>query len=306
MDGVAFTVGDLGVVLVTGACGHIGHEVCRALRAAGLKVLPTDTADRRGNDVVACDLRSKSDVSGLFQRCPIGTIIHLAGILPGRFQADPVLGIEVNVSACVELMRQAAAACVKRFLFGSSMSVYGTSFTRQPVTEEDPTTPDDAYGASKRVVEVIGEMFDKKKSLQFISLRIARLSGPGIRQTSSPWRAEIFEAHPNQDAISVPFAPGAKLSLVHVAEVSRMLVTLVLAAKTKYVFYNTPVEIWEAHRLKEFVEELRGVRVELGPKAAHGGPQCNGSRFSREFGFQLRGLREYFGPQSFLIAEQLT
>jgi len=26
---------------------------------------------------------------------------------------------------------------------------------------------------------------------------------------------------------------------------------------------------------------------------AHGGPACDGTRFTREFGFQLRGLREH-------------
>lgn len=258
-------------------------------------VLPTDTGDDLGNDVVACDLRLKSDVSRLFQAWPIGAVIHLAGILPSRFQADPVLGIEVNVSGSVELMRQAAAARVKRFLFASSMSVYGTPSTLQPVTEGDPVAPDDPYGASKRVVEGIGEIFAKKGAFEFISLRIARAVGPGIKQTSSPWRAQIFEAHPHLDAISIPYSSNAKLSLVHAAEVSRMFLSLVRAPKAKHVFYNTPVEIWQAKHLKELIEKLKGSRVELGPEAAHGGPQCDGSRFTQEFGFQLRGLREYLG-----------
>jgi len=34
-------------------------------------------------------------------------VIHLAGILPSAFQADPLAGADVNLSGCFELMRQA-------------------------------------------------------------------------------------------------------------------------------------------------------------------------------------------------------
>jgi hypothetical protein len=56
--------------------------------------------------------------------------------------------------------------------------------------------------------------------------------------------------------------------------------------------YNTPVEICEARKLKEAIEDLRGIRVELRREAAHGGPICDGGRLAREFGFQLRGVRD--------------
>ena len=81
------------------------------------------------------------------------------------------------------------------------------------------------------------------------------------------------------------------LSLVHVEDVARMLLTLSETDKMSSSVYNTPVEIWEACRLKETIEELRDIRVELAPQVAHGGPICDGSRFAREFGFQLKGLR---------------
>jgi hypothetical protein len=71
------------------------------------------------------------------------------------------------------------------------------------------------------------------------------------------------------------------------------MVTLVDAAEISSPIYNTPVELWEAEKLKKIVEEGRGIRVELGSETAHGGPACDGNRFTREFGFQLHGLREH-------------
>ena len=117
---------DEGLVIVTGASGHIGREVCRILRAAGKKILPVDVNPDTREDVIACDLRSKNEVSRLFQSHPVQTVVHLAAILPSAFQSDPLVGAEVNLSGCFELMRQAVNCRIKRFIFASSMSVYGS------------------------------------------------------------------------------------------------------------------------------------------------------------------------------------
>jgi len=172
------------------------------------------------------------------------------------------------------------------------MSVYGSSLTPRALTEEDPAAPDEPYGASKRAVELVGETLASAQAIEFVSLRIARVIGPGIKKTSSPWRTQIFERPSGRDPIQIPFAPDAVLSLVHVEDVARMLVTLAESSVVRRSVYNTPVEMWKASHLKEVMEEARGVRVELGQDGAHAGALCDGSRFAAEFGFQLRGLRE--------------
>jgi nucleoside-diphosphate-sugar epimerase len=286
------SAGEVPGILVTGASGHIGRELCRVLRNANRKILPVDLDPDQELEVLRCDLRSQSDVSRLFASHPIRTVIHLAGILPSAFQADPLTGAEVNLHGSCELMRQSAAARVQRFIFASSIGVYGSSLTPRPVTEDDRPAPDDPYGASKLVVESIGQTLAREKTFEFVALRIARVVGPGIKKTSSPWRSRIFEAAPQGDSVSVPFAPRAVLSLVHVEDVAHMLFRLAEAAQIRSLVYNTPAEPWEARHLKEAVEELRGIRVELGSEMAHGGPISDGTRFAREFGFQLRGLAD--------------
>lgn len=97
---------------------------------------------------------------------------------------------------------------------------------------------------------MIGEALADAHAIEFVSLRIARVIGPGIKKTSSPWRSQIFEPRSGLDAVRIPFAPEATLSLVHVREVARMLVTLAEAVEMSSSVYNTPVEIWEARYLK--------------------------------------------------------
>jgi nucleoside-diphosphate-sugar epimerase len=283
---------DKGFVLVTGAGGHIGREVCRLLRAEGSKVLPVDL-DGVTSDLITCDLRLKDQVLQLFRSYPIRAVIHLAGVLPSSFHSNPFAGVDVNLTGCFELMRQAVHSQVKRFVFASSISVYGLSVTpNHPLTEHDPAIPDEPYGASKRVVELVGDTLASGGEIEFVSLRIARVIGLGIKKTSSPWRSQIFGLSSGSDSIHIPFAPEAVLSLVHVDDVARMLVILAETPQVASSVYNTPVELWEARWLKEVIEKVRHNRVELGQDGVRGGPICDGSRFAREFGVQLRGLRE--------------
>src|SRR5207245_10947840 len=119
----------------------------------------------------------------------------------------------------------------------------------RPVTEDDPAGPDELYGASKRAVELIGESLSEKGAFEFVALRIARVVGPGIKKTSSPWRSQIFEAVQQSESIRIPFSPDAMLSLVHVEDVARMLFTLVTSTAVNRFVYNTPADIWEEKEL---------------------------------------------------------
>jgi nucleoside-diphosphate-sugar epimerase len=292
-NGFVHSVKEPGTVLVTGACGQIGRAVCELLQKANIPVLPVDLDVANTRAVRLCDLRRKDDVAQLFRDYPIRAAVHLAAILPGAFRLDPLGASDLNITASIELMRQSAQGGVKRFIFSSSASVYGSSRQPQPWTETDRAAPDEPYGASKRALELIGETFAKSGVLEFVALRLARVVGPGIKKSSSPWRAQILESAAEPDPIRLPFSPDAMLSLVHVSEAARMILTLLEADRLGACVYNTPVEIWEARRLKELVEQRRKVRIEFGPEGAHGGPMCDGSRFAKEFAFELRGLREY-------------
>jgi nucleoside-diphosphate-sugar epimerase len=282
---------DQGVVIVTGACGHIGREVCRQLKSSETAFLAADV--RPADGVTLCDLTIKSDLSRLFDSRPVRSVIHLAAVLPTAFQRDPLAGADVNLTGSVHLLRQAVKTRVKRFVFGSSISVYGSSSKVRALTEEDPAAPDEPYGAAKRAVELIGQALARANAIEFVSLRIARVVGRGIAQTSSPWRSDIFETSFAGSTIQIPFAPEAQLSLVHVEDVARMLILLAETPHPDRVMYNTPVELWEAQRLKQVVEQRQGICIELSPNGSSGGPGCDGSRFAREFAFHLRGIQQH-------------
>ena len=280
---------DTDFVLVTGASGQIGRQVCSMLRARGTSVLPVDKDPDPGG--VYCDVTSKELVARLYREYPVRAVIHLAAVLPTIFHAAPLAGAEVNLTGSVNVLSSAASEGIRRFVFGSSLSVYGLL---QPsgLAQEDNAVPDEPYGGSKRAVELIGDNLARNGAIEFFSLRIARVIGPGLGETtSSPWRSQILEDG-RHDTIRLPYAPEARLALVHVEDVARMLLILLDSANVQHVSYNTVAEVWTAGELKELVESVRRITVELTQPYTHGGPICDGALFAREFDFAITGLRD--------------
>jgi nucleoside-diphosphate-sugar epimerase len=279
------------MILVTGAAGHIGRAVSASLRNCQTPVLPVDilreTLQIGG---VRCDLRRQDEIAQLFESHAIDGIIHAAAVLPTAFGSDPIAGAETNLNGSIHLLQQAVHVGVRRFVFVSSMSVYGSIAQNPALTEDISAIPDEPYGGTKRAIELVGEALQRSNGLEFISLRVARVIGSGSKSRSSPWRSQIFERPATVKSIRIPFAPNVVLSLVHVDDVAQMLTLLARKQRVEHSVYNTPVELWNVADLKAVVENHVGVAVELGYES--GGPCCDGTRFAREFGFQVRGLED--------------
>src|SRR5579863_4750631 len=161
-------------VLVTGGRGFIGRAVVNLLRRAGYRVVSLDTSalGAAGNDCesvrdVLCDISNADDLRHLFEAERIRGIIHLAPILPTATQREPVRATRVNIDGSVHVLEMARRFGVRRFVFGSSLSVYGTRAADQVVSELDCAAPEDLYGAAKLYVERLGQAYHDLYDLEF-------------------------------------------------------------------------------------------------------------------------------------------
>ena len=142
-------------VLLTGGAGFIGSHVSEALLRRGVRLSVVDSLDdfcspaakranleevRKVGDFYFCQL-DLCDLDPLHQaisKLRPDTIIHLAaraGVRPSI--ENPQLYERVNVGGTVNLLDSARQLGVKRFIFGSSSSVYGVT-NRVPFAEDDP------------------------------------------------------------------------------------------------------------------------------------------------------------------------
>ena len=207
--------------------------------------------------ICSADLADTAQVRKLFAAESVDGIIHLAAVLPTAAQREPLLATRVNIGGSVNLLEMARQFAVRRFLFASSLSIYGTH-SQECISEEHRARPEDLYGAAKLYIERLGEAYRQQPALDFVSLRIGRVVGPGAQSKSSAWRSEIFEYLGTQEPreVIVPFRPARRLLLVHVDDVAKMLLTLLHAGPTKHAVYNACCESVCVADLKHELERL--------------------------------------------------
>ena len=146
--------------LVTGAAGFMGSHVADGCLALGMEVVATDdlSGGFRENVPDAAvwvegDLRDAEFVASLWDDGPYDFVYHLgAYAAEGLSHFIRAYNYRTNLEASVNLINQAILGDVKRFVFTSSIAVYGAG--QAPMREDMTPTPEDPYGISKYAVEL--------------------------------------------------------------------------------------------------------------------------------------------------------
>jgi nucleoside-diphosphate-sugar epimerase len=277
--------------LVTGGRGFIGEAVGKLLQREGYRVISADRTEIENSSSgqsreIVCDIADAVQLRNVFESERVDGIVHLAAILPTAAQRDPMLATRVNIQGSLNLIEMARHFGVQRFVFGSSLSVYGTCAADRVVSESDRAEPEDLYGAAKLYVERLGEAYRHSCAIEFVSLRIGRVIGPGSRSATSAWRSEIFEFLHMRELreIALPYVPEEKLLLLHVEDAAQMLVALLQADHPAHSVYNAPCESFVVADLKRYVEELNSnISVRTGDEWTKSNPRLlDSSRFRDE------------------------
>lgn len=266
-------------ILVTGGEGFIGRMVCRTLLSSGLAVVSLDLApyaDRAGEvTFYQGNISDKASLTTLFQENKFNCIIHLASLLNSASRNNPVAATRVNILGSLHLLELARDYQIPRFIYGSSISIYGSYPPSQVVSESNLTLPEDVYGACKYYVETLGKSLSSQYGFNFVALRIATVLGAGSIVTSSPWRAELFgkAASNTPVVVHIPYRADQRFPFVHAEEVAAVLEKLVNAEEIQHEVYNTPAETWELGMLKHFLEQLNpNITITLGEAMVTGFP----------------------------------
>lgn len=146
--------------LVTGAAGFIGSHVVDGCLDLGMEVLATDdlsggyveNVSERAEFVVG-DLRDAGFVASLWGDRRFDYVYHLgAYAAEGLSHFVRAFNYRTNLEASVNLINQAVLHEASRFVFTSSIAVYGHG--QVPMTEDMIPVPEDPYGVSKYAVEL--------------------------------------------------------------------------------------------------------------------------------------------------------
>jgi len=171
--------------LVTGGAGFIGSNLVRALAARGdeVRVLDNFSTGNRANlegidaDIVEGELRSYERVHNAVRGTEIVYHLGALGSVPRSVQ-DPLTSSAVNVEGTLNVLLAARDEGVKRVVFASSTSVYGSS-PSLPTREEEPPDPISPYGVAKLAAERYCVSFSRVyESFESVVLRYFNVFGP--------------------------------------------------------------------------------------------------------------------------------
>lgn len=176
--------------LVTGGAGFIGSHIAGRLRLAGMEVAVIDdlSMGKRENvpDGVEFHQASILDRKALAAALDgVDVVFHNAAKVSIRNSFDDIYGdTETNVLGTVNVLREGGKAGIRKFIFASSMAVYGER-APLPVQEDGLLEPISPYGAGKLAAESYVRQMSGYYGFESVVLRYFNTYGPG--QTCTPY-----------------------------------------------------------------------------------------------------------------------
>ena len=177
-------------VLVTGATGLLGLNLCQALRQLGARVIalvrdaplpePFALFGLEGSLVV---VRGRVEEPALHERIltdySVSVVFHLAAqTLVGPARQNPAATFETNIAGTWRLLEACRRQPVQAFLLASSDKAYGAQ-PQLPYREDFPLLAGFPYDASKACAEILARSYFQTYQLPIGITRCANLYGPG-------------------------------------------------------------------------------------------------------------------------------
>lgn len=185
-------------ILVTGAAGFFGSNLCEYLLANKHKVIGIDNfndyydpkikrynikdfKDNPNFKLYEIDILNKEALKKVFEENEIEIIIHLAAWAGVTYSIDnPVVYVKNNIEGTVNVADMGVKFKVKSFIFASTSSVYGSN--NVPFTEDmkifDPKAP---YPVTKYAGELLLRNYSENFDLPVTVFRIFNPQGKRMR-----------------------------------------------------------------------------------------------------------------------------
>jgi nucleoside-diphosphate-sugar epimerase len=180
-------------IVVTGARGFLGRRLIARLLGgqqlsgrAGLESVDRIVAvDQSDADPSIADPRLEQRIGDLSQPstieslidASISSIFHFAAIVSGAAEANFDLGQRINLDATLGLLERCrSVGHVPRFIFTSSVAVFGNLPSGYVVKDDTAAMPATSYGMQKAVGELLVNDYSRKGFIDGRSLRVPTIT----------------------------------------------------------------------------------------------------------------------------------
>jgi nucleoside-diphosphate-sugar epimerase len=223
-------------ILITGGTGFIGAEIVRQLLArdeAEIHVLHRsgnfqrlqDVADRL--NIIQVDLADAGRLAEVVEAARPQAIYHLGAVLTGPGEENPQAATETNAFGTYALLEAARRLEVNRFLFASSIGVYGADITGDVITDLTLQRPFSIYGITKVFGEQLGAFYKRKYGLDFRGLRYPSIVGPGVKTPSVvQFTSWVIEECARGNPFTITVTPETAVPVMYYKDAARAMIQL--------------------------------------------------------------------------------
>ena len=170
-------------IFITGANGFIGTSLVKCAEDRGFEVIQgvrcIESVRNKGKKYIEMDL-SISDLKIDLENVDI--VVHAAGVAHQSYSADKEAHYtSINVEGTKKLIQSCKKARVKRFIFISSVKVFGERTKGSPLVLTGDEFPEDVYGKSKLEAEKAVSTLCPEFGIEYVIIRPPLVYGPGVK-----------------------------------------------------------------------------------------------------------------------------
>ena len=210
-------------LLVTGALGTLGRwtidDLADEYEIVGIDRREPERSPYETVEYLAADVTEQGPIFELCLDVDPDAVVHLAAVPGAGHRAGGETFIH-NVESTYNVFA-AAGAVDADIVWSSSEATYGVTYREEarrleslPVNETHPQRPEDAYGTSKQIGELIAERTVRRDDVSVASLQPSWIQVPGAYETA---------AVRNDFDIADPTPSGSLWSYVDVRDVARLI-----------------------------------------------------------------------------------
>jgi UDP-glucose 4-epimerase len=256
-------------VVVTGGAGFVGSRAVELLADSVKRVIALDVVESpRARELVdlpnvefrTADLRDLETVEPIVAESDV--IVHLAAVRTQASRSRPKDAHDINVGSTYDLLSLASRHGVRRFVFSSSNTVYGSYQDPHapPFREDHPWVCRgvNMYAATKLAGEAYLEAFAGSGGPEYLALRIGPVYGPRVTPDSNgASMVHVLRALDEGKRPPVSWTKDSLLSFVYVDDVAKAIVASLNATQMR-VAVNVVGEAATAEQVYSRLAELYG------------------------------------------------
>ncbi|MDY3317469.1 NAD-dependent epimerase/dehydratase family protein [Riemerella anatipestifer] len=175
-------------ILITGALGQIGTELtAKLVEIYGKDNVIASGIDKWREGITTAGHYERIDVTNFklledfIKENKITTVYHLASLLSGTSEKQPLFAWKLNLEPLLHLCELAREGYLKKIFWPSSIAVFGKGIPKHNVGQDVVLNPTTVYGISKMAGEKWCEYYHDKYGVDVRSIRY-----PGLISWKAP------------------------------------------------------------------------------------------------------------------------